>query len=305
MGRIVYSENIGFDMFDWQSESIVCVAAGSDCVLALTADGRVLTKSFLLGREEKKPSLWQKLMRLCGLAPAEDWKRVKHLAVSGTNGVAVGLLMNGTCVVRRVGTSSEKLNAELYRKAQNTVLSWKNIVSVAISDAIFGLDSFGRVYCAPLSWQSSYRETAEWRNIVRLVSGGKGQIFGITSDGHVAVCGGELSKSRKRALESLRDAVDLGICGREEIVVVHRDGTVENLRAGVLYDFLCHGRPGCIACHRGGIAARDANGVIRFIADGEAQLSPLPFGQTRVDSFALGDLNRAEPFLIAVEKESI
>lgn len=303
MGRIVYSENIGFDMSDWQSENAVCVAAGSDCVLALTADGRVLTKSLRVDGEEQKPSLWQKLMRLCGPDPDEEWKRVKHLSVSGTNGVAVGLRVNGSCVIRQVGTASEKLNKELYRKAQNAVLGWKNIVSVSVSDAIFGLDSFGRVYCAPLSWSDSYRETAEWRNIVRLVPGGKGLVFGITSHGHVALCGGELSKSRKRALESLRDAVDLGICGKEEIVVVHRDGTVENLRQGVLYDFLCHGRPGCVACHRGGIAVRDANGVIRFIADADAALPPLPFGQTPVTSFAIGNLNRAEPFLVAVEKE--
>lgn len=84
---------------------------------------------------------------------------------------------------------------------------------------------------------------------------------------------------------------------------MHRDGTVENLRAGVLYDFLCHGRPGCVACHRGGIAAQDANGVIRFVADGESPLLPLPFGQTPVTSFAIGNLDRAEPFLVAVEKE--
>lgn len=173
MGRILYSENIGFDMSDWQSENVVCVAAGSDCVLALTADGRVLTKSLRVDGEEKKPSLWQKLMRLCGLDPAEEWKRVKYLAVSGTNGVAVGLRTNGSCVIRQVGTASEKLNKELYRKAQNTVSGWKNIVSVSVSDAIFGLDSFGRVYCAPLTWSASYRETAEWRNIVRLVPGSR------------------------------------------------------------------------------------------------------------------------------------
>ena len=231
---------------------------------------------------------------------------MKDLAVSGSTGVVVGLLTNGSCLMKRSFPGTEKLNSEVYRKASLAVSSWKNIVAIAVSDAVFGLDSFGRVYCAPLLLSGDYRETAEWRNIVRVVLGGNGPVFGITSDGRVAACGGSFSTSRKRALEGLRDAVDLGVAGSnpEEIVVVHRDGTVENLRTGMLYDFRCNGKAGCVASHRGGIVVRDLAFCLHFIACGSSELEALPFGLTIVSSFALGDVDRTSPFIVGIKNSN-
>lgn len=304
MGRIVYSENIGFDLSEWQSENLVKVAAGSNCVAALTAGGKVLTKSRALGEDEDaKPSFGKKLLSLLGAYRGESWEKVKDLAVSGSSGVVVGLLTNGSCLMKRGFSGTKKLNAEIYRKAVLAVSSWKNIVAIAVSDAVFGLDSFGRVYCAPLLLSGDYRETAEWRNIVRVVTGGDGLVFGITSDGRVATCGGNFSTSQKRALEGLRDAVDLGVAGTNsrEIVVAHRDGTVENLRSGMLYDFRHGGKCGCVASHRGGIVVQDLAFCLHFIPCGSSEVGALPFGLTAVSSFALGDVDCTPSFVVGIQ----
>ncbi len=304
MGRIVYTENVGFDLSDWESKRLIRVAAGSNCIMALTAEGKVLTKSREIGKdEETEPGFLKKIARFFLRDGSEQWTGLKEIAVSGSAGVAVGLMKNGNCVMKRLESCSAKLNAEIYRKAQIAVDSWRNIVAIAVSDAVFALDSFGRVYHAPLTLGGSYRETAEWRNIVRLVIGGDGVVFGITSDGHVAVCGVNFSKTLKRALESLRDAVDLGVAGteRKQVVVVHRDGTAEDLRTGARYDFLCIPESGCIQSHRGGMAVRDSAGVLHFIACTETMLSPVPFGSAAVSSFALGDVDHGPSFVIALE----
>lgn len=132
MGKLLYTDNIGFLMDDWKRESIKKVYAGTDCIMAITEDGRVLQKT-----ESKEIA-----------ARTEYWTRNKQIAISHCcPGIAIGLVSDGTCMIsKRPLRLKEKMLCQSLERINEQIKSWNNIVQVAVSDTFFALDSDGRVH---------------------------------------------------------------------------------------------------------------------------------------------------------------
>ena len=284
MGRILYTDEIGFDMEDWKSRDFLRVAAGSGCVMALDSDGVVRIKSRAEEQRREEFSFWKRLLTKPSHLRVGRWENVRDLAVSGESGVAAGLLENGTCVLERLENCP--LGGREFRNVSRQVSSWNNLVDLAVSDAVFGLDSFGRVSCVPLMpLLASYQEVQEWRNIVRMIPGERDLLFGITSDGRI-VAAGALSQELKRAIEPIRDAVDLAFAG-ERVLVAYKDNTVRDLHSGKVEPCLC--LPGMEIAKSGPGQALicDGNGILHWYRADSAAACKV-FGDRRVRSFAAG-----------------
>lgn len=287
MQKLLYSKNIDFSLRDWKCESLRKVFAGTDCIMALTTDGRVLQKV-------KDPAV---------AARTEYWTRIEDIAISNVcPGVAIGLVSDGTCMIaKRPLRKLTEGSLWKFEQVNDAVRAWKNIVAVAVSDAFFALDAEGYVHCAPFCG-ALYPEIHGWKNIVRIVAGLQGVVFGISADGRVYAAG---ETRHLPSVSGLRDVVDLGVSGAEstKIYAVHRDGTIEHMNHGLL-DVRCSLAPGSIRSHPVGIAIREPDGSLWFDTYCYAGVVPEKvFGSQPIDSFALGDTDYGPTFLLALQEE--
>lgn len=86
MGKLLYTKNIGFDMKDWENLPIKKVFAGTDCIMAVTKDGRTFQKI-------ANPNLASR---------TQYWTRIEQISVSDyCCGHAIGLVQDGTCMVAK------------------------------------------------------------------------------------------------------------------------------------------------------------------------------------------------------------
>lgn len=236
MYRIVYTKSTPFSMKDWNKESPVKIAAGADCVMAVTADGRAL----------------QKITSPENAARTEYWINIRDLALSkSVPGMAVGLVNDGTCMiskrpVRRLCGDDDE-GKRRFDRINNEVRSWKNIVQVAVSDTFFALDSGGRVHFAPVFCGDDYKDALSWEGIVRIVPGNQNSLFGITAEGKIVSAGYNLTQGPhgdvRDALAGLTDVTDICALGSEceEIIYAAGDGTVRSLSGRVIAE-------GCAGC---------------------------------------------------------
>ncbi len=296
MKKLVHTGNIGFDLCDWETESIHSVYAGADCIMAITDDGRVL----------------QKVTDTAVSARTEYWTRVSQIAVSKyVSGLAIGLICDGTCMIskrplRRICGPDSNLYA--FDAIHNVIKTWQNIVQVEVSDSFFALDSDGYVHISPLDryTEQDYREVASWKNVQRIITGSQNSIFGITADGRVLCAGANLKNGPHGNISarttSLTDVVDIVTTGSEceEIYFAFRDGSVRDL----------NGKTIPVKTPRSASCRKVFDGFFNFyivilsenselIQPGISKAAPLLSGNGEVASFAVGSVG-FDPFVLAV-----
>ena len=298
MNKLVYTDNIGFDMRDWAREPIARVYAGVNCIMAVTSDGRTLQKT-------TDPSF---------ATQTSNWSHIRQIAVSKwMPGLAIGLTGDGTCMVsKNVLRDLFRLHSGMYpsRRVLDEVKRWKNIIQVESSDSLFALDAYGRVHVSALDdfTDKDYRpEVERWSNVRRIVAGRQNSLLGITADGRVLCAGTSLRNGprgdiaeRAGALVGVRDAVPIGSeC--EEVLFAFQDGSVRDL----------YGEAVGVSAPAGAAPAKIFEGAANHDAlmlDGEGGLvrctwtraSPLFQGKGKVVSFAAGYHEYTDPFALAV-----
>ena len=224
MKKLVYTENIEFDMRDWDREPIEQVYAGQGCIMAITSDGRTL----------------QKIKDKNAEARTAYWTRIRQIAVSNlVPGMAIGLVSDGTCMISK--RPLRKICSPGYQNfsfdlIHNEIKRWTNIIQVEVSDAFFALDSDGRVHVSALNEYSrrDYSSVTFWRDVKRIVIGSQNSLLGITGDGHVLCAGAGLIRGphgdTTEKLKSLSGVVDVFPTGSEceQIYFAFRDGSVQD-----------------------------------------------------------------------------
>ena len=311
MGKLIYSQNIGFPMQDWAYESVRKVYAGTNCIMAITDDGRVLQKV-------RDPD--------CA-ARTQYWTRIRQIAISKwCAGAAIGLVSDGTCMIsKRPIRSACEYARQDFDEINAAVKSWHDIVQVAASDALFALDASGCVHYAYYShrtqYEDDYREVTRWENVCRIVTGTQNAVFGVTRDGRVLCAGANCKRSHlKSDLEQITDAVAVYPTGSEceTIVIGKKDGTLIDDRGVVLPESSGEGAgPAPVLSIPEGPLDQVLEGSFFYTVVGKTpagRLFPvinrggldwkslglrLLLGG-RISSFAVGDVNYGPPFLIAV-----
>ena len=304
MKKLYYTQNIQFDMHDWERESIERIFAGTDCIMAITSDGRTLQKT-------TDPRF----------APrTQYWTRVRQLAVSRlAQGHAIGLISDGTCMIakRFVRYFCDNRIAQdclPFDLINNEVKSWTNIKQVAVTDSFFGLDQNGRVHMAPLSQfeREEYAEVESWTDIVRVVTGSQHSVFGITKDGNVLCAGHNLTKGPKGDVRSLlaemKNVIDICATGSEceEILIAYGDGTITNISGEKIFKHAWSGRP------EDGLSVFQSHFNYEVIILDERKrllrwkwnnLNEIFKNCSKISSFAIGDVGYGRPFVLAVAED--
>lgn len=300
MKKLIYTDNIGFDMSDWINQPIRKVFAGTDCIMAVTEDGRTM----------------QKIISPDCAAAVRYWTRIEDISLSATApGLAIGLVSDGTCLIAkkpaRILTDCCAGHKNIsFTNVNETIKSWNHIVQVAVSDTFFAVTDEGKVCYAALSQYCSddYREVLSWKNIKRISVGLSNSIIGITKDGRMLCAGANLRKGPNgditKLLDSYSDVTDVCMSGSEceSIVIAHRDGTVENLDGLRIPVSTGDGKERILWSHFG---------YCYYIMDTERNLymvshcdiAPVFPDNPVIDSFAVGDTGYSEPFVIAVAED--
>ncbi len=225
--KLLYTPDIGYDMSDWEKEPIEKVFAGTNCIVAVTSDGRTLQKT-------NRPQYALRTVY---------WTRIKEISLSlWASCHAIGLVSDGTCMVakRALHGLCEQRNQISFYDVNDEVKSWRDILQVAVSDAYFALDRSGCVHMAAPDFytKADYAEVNEWRNIRRIATGTQNSVFGVTRDGRVLIAGSNLTGKRllRSDLAKLHDVYDVCATGAEceEVIVALKDGTVMNADGTVL-----------------------------------------------------------------------
>lgn len=218
MATVLKTSSCKFDFSDWKMENIAKLFAGCGCVMALTRGGRVLQKV-------DDPAL---------AARMEYWTRIRDISISQwCEALAVGLVSDGTCMVakRPLRRACENFGLN-FDRINDWIKSLKGIVQVAVSDAIFALDSQGNVHHMPLTKADDYAHVASWKGIRRICVGSQCSVFGITQEGRI-LCAGHNCTAGPRGdmtekLSQVTGAKDLCALGSEceQILVLLEDGSL-------------------------------------------------------------------------------
>ncbi len=296
MKKLVYTDNIGFDMSDWTEEPIDKVYAGTDCIMATTQDGRTL----------------QKITEYSASARTIYWTRIKQISISKwCTGLALGLISDGTCMVskralRRI--CGLKHGYYPFERVHNEIKEWKNMIQTAVSDSFFALDQDGRVHISALNayLENDYREVVSWENICRIVPGTQHSLFGITRDGRVRCAGTDLKMGPHRDIAektaSLSGVTDVFPTGSEceRIYFAFRDGSVRDL-SGTRVEVITSDDPPDGKLFDGtfnyNVLVLDRNNrLVNCMHPSE----PVFSADGKVTSFASGDIHYGPPFALAV-----
>ena len=302
MRKLLYTSNIPYDMRDWKHEPIVKVFAGTNCLMALTSDGRTLLKT---AAPDYAPR-------------TQFWTRVREIALSGTAPChAIGLISDGTCMIakRSVRTRCEQAGALPFEEINAEVKRWRGITQVAVNDTFFVLDESGAVHMAPLSQyeKEDYAGVPSWRDIVRVVSTTSNTVFGITRGGGVRCAGGNLAhgpqgdcRERLAALENVADICTSG-AEAQVILIAFKDGTVTDLSGRPVYGRAWTGptEPGLRVFQPHfwyeTVILNNEKRIVRWQVD--TGINEVFENCPRIASYAVGDANYERPFVIAVSEE--
>lgn len=295
MPKLIYTSNIPFDMSDWDKKCIKEVFAGTGCIMAITEDGETM----------------QKIANESCMARTKYWTRISQIALSKwATGVAIGLVQDGTCMISKKPVREACENFCLnFDKINDTVKSWNNVVQVAASDAFFALHSDGTVSYVGFGQgaQKGYEEVTNWQNIKKIVTGTQCSVFGITESGEVLVAGAN-GNNYKNKLDEYKNVVDLYPTGSEceDVYLLTADGVVSNL----------NGFHSCKLFESGNVhkdKILDGNFEYKVFGLNEERMLvevssqeavPVFDVNCKVKSFAVGDLDYSEPFVIAVACEN-
>lgn len=121
MSRLLYTNNVLFDMNDWNEKQIKDIFAEKDCIMAITENGETLQK---ISNQEL-------------MSRTQYWTRIKQIGISKwAEGDAIGLVEDGTCLIakRPIRLVCEERRL-IFENINDTVKSWKDVVQVAASNA--------------------------------------------------------------------------------------------------------------------------------------------------------------------------
>lgn len=290
--RILLNTNrIPIPVMTWRFMNLRKVFAGNGIVMALTESGKVIQRV-------KSKEL---------AADPACWQGVKDIAISQHfPALAVGLREDGTCVLSEPALRNccEICGANASAVLRQ-VASWRDIVEVRVSDAIFALDRFGKVHCAALGDAGQYRDVEAWKNVDRISVGSQCAVFGVTAGGAVLCAGHNFTAGPhgdlRTKLEGVTDAVDICATGAEcqKILIAHRDGTVKDL-GGRHYGRKHAGRDVFVSNFT--VAAiRQADGTVIFDPYWFPEEESLQKLQGRpLTACAVGHIMFSDPFVIAL-----
>lgn len=293
MYKLVYTENLPFDVSDWEKKTIKKVFAGENCIMAITETGETL----------------QKIKNAQFMARTEYWTRIRQIGISKwAEGVAIGLVEDGTCMIskRPVRDISKDRRVD-FDRINNTVKSWKNVVQVAASDAFFALHSDGTVSFASFceNCPTEYMAVNGWQNVRRIVTGTQNSVFGITKNGEVLVAGHN-GDNLKEKLSECKNVIDICPTGSEceDVYVLTADGIARGLNIShdeVLFESekqidekILDG----VFCYK--VFGLTEKGALLDISE-EKPVSVFSEDYNIV-SFAVGDCDYSKPFVIALAK---
>lgn len=292
MQTFFYSGDMPIRLRFWPIQSLERVFAGCDCVMAITARGKVL-------QWVADPQLREDL---------ESWTDIRDIAVSQHfPGLAAGLSRDGSCLITEKALRRAcETGGVRYTAILQTVRSWQNIRQIVISDAIFALDRHGMVHCAPLT-RNTYRKSGQWRNISRIAAGIQDSLFAIDRNGRVCCDGGNClygpMGDMTQMLQAWEDVVDICALGAEcsRILLARRDGTVVDAQSGACLPMRHGGVPVFFANYcAGAVLRQDGTAAwIPYYFPDEAQLQRLEGVPLR--SAAFGHISGA-PFLAALTR---
>lgn len=145
MTKLLFTENIPFDMTDWADRNDIAeVFAGNSCIMARTEDGSVLRKCNAEGSVINTCDLGSHIQ--AGSFTSADpelkgWKDLKHISVSwDLPGLALGARQDGTVAALlpsgRIGGSDPFAVAK-------AVSGWRDVVEVAAAGDLFALTKSG------------------------------------------------------------------------------------------------------------------------------------------------------------------
>lgn len=292
MYKLLYTENIGFNMSDWENMQIREVFAGTDCIMAITDDGQVL----------------QKTICTSVAARTKYWTRIKEIALSKwASGLAIGLVSDGTCMISKcaVRKYDEEMNFDIIN---SEIKSWTDIVQVAASDAFFGLDKAGNVHYAPLYKFGvvDYFGVTEWKNVKKIVTGNQNSIFAVTAEGKVLSEGSNCRQGPhgdiSHYLSSIEGVVDISPTGSEceNVLMLLRDGRIIDLYGETVDTLTLPATVSDKVLDSTAFYFVLANEGKRLInlCNNSHEIMNLDNG--RIVSFAAGDINYKDEFAIAV-----
>ena len=215
-----------FDFQDWSQYDIKRLFAGNECVMAITEDGKVL----------------QKVQRAEYAARTIYWKNIKSIAISSFwTALAVGLVSDGTCMVsKRALRECCAITERRFEFMNARLKELKDIVEIAVSDAIFALDKHGKVHHISLWREDDYQSVDSWSNIRHIVTGNQNMVFGITNDGTVLCAGTNALRGPRGNLQEklsvFHDVIDICAMGSEgeRILLALSDGSIVDLQGNIL-----------------------------------------------------------------------
>lgn len=287
MSRLLYTNNVPFDMSDWNEKQIKDIFAGKNCIMAITENRETL----------------QKISNPEYMCRTQYWTRIKQIGISKwAEGAAIGLVEDGTCLIAkrpiRLMCEERRLNFE---HINDTVKSWKDVVQVAASDAFFALRTDGTVryvsFCE--RYQAEYDVTKDWREVVKIVTGVQNSIFGITKNGKILAAGTDAMNIKSR-ISKFDNVIDVYPVGSEctDIYVLTTDGSVASARDDMSnlnisnkllkldghFDYKA-------------FALTESQSVIDISARNTKSVFP---EKNKIVSFAVGDSNYTIPFVVAL-----
>ncbi len=320
MSKLVYTSNIPFDMSDWSSrDDIIDVAAGCNCVTAVLKDGTVL-KKICASKDNTNSSMNKRPLgnweRIClstnrlpdyraqlSLSSENGWDTIKQICVSKFMGrTVVGLRANGTCVAYIDPEKNVNPGSALF--SNKRISGWRNIVEIAVSDAIFGLDSSGKVHHFSFYKPDDYYLVDEWENVSHIVTGAQNSVFGITNDGRVLCAGSNCDERLCTALSQEKDVKDICATGSEcEVVfLLNNDNTISTIKSIRRLESVTESHFIKLFGHfyYTVFAQTDKGTVIPLVSDFDSKDYERISRWNNIYSFSLGQRGYSRPFAIAV-----
>ncbi len=219
MSKIYHNETCPFNFDDWQTKNIRNIFAGNSCIMAITDSSEVLQKV----ADEKLAENTQ------------YWRNIKTISISQCfPALAVGLTDYGTCIISSNALMDCcKITGQSFNYIDSEIRSLKNIVEIAVSDAIFALDSFGYVHHIPIWNKDAYKAVDNWRNISHIAVGNQDAVFGITDCGKVVCAGGNFKTGlfgNTPQLSEFENVTDICAMGAEsnELILALANGKIVN-----------------------------------------------------------------------------
>lgn len=235
MSKIFHNKTCPFRFWDWRFKSVKHIYAGRSCVMAITDKGEVL----------------QKVTDEALAAQTEYWKNVKSISISQLfPALAVGLVNDGTCMISKKALRyCCSITGQSFDYINEQVESLKHIVKIAVSDAVFALDSFGMVHHIPLWKNDVYTEVNNWQDIVHIAVGSQDSVFGITRNGSVVCTGGNCTNgpfgNMQNKLSAYQNVIDICAMGSEceHVMLALSDGRLINFNGNDMNAVHCGKNP--------------------------------------------------------------